>query len=228
MRLCNASRDNFALRGKVLLRTISPYVLMMTQKRCIGTMACTGMELLATMVNYKKFLLETVQRTALAGALGAAALVTMPAAMHVPAQAQSVPLPSPRPNADVGAEPAVQVKQADPQIAAQPVSIETTGSVPVVAAVSGSLKQGLEAISGGSVSRALGIAAGMREGSLERKILSWSIALSGKSGVPSSEIARTAIELPDWPGQETMRRNSEAALAGESLSPQSVIRQHQA
>jgi soluble lytic murein transglycosylase len=162
---------------------------------------------------------ETVQRTALAGALGAAALIAFPAGMLVSAQAQNIPLPSPRPATGLGAETAVQPDSAS----AQPVSMETTGSVPVVAPVSGSLKQGLEAISGGSTSRALAIRAGMRDGSLEQKILSWSIALSGKSGVPSSEIARTAIDLPDWPGQETMRRNSEAALASENLTPQGVI-----
>ena len=154
---------------------------MMTQKRFIGTMACTRMELLANMIDYRKFLLRTVQRTALAGALGAATWLVPP----------------------------MLAAQAQDAVTVQPMS--------------GSLQQGLEAISGGSTQRAIAIREGMREGSLDRKILSWSIALSGKPGVPSSDIARTAIELPDWPGQEIMRRNSEAALASENLPPQSVI-----
>ncbi len=101
--------------------------------------------------------------------------------------------------------------------------METTGSVASVPAINGSLRQGLDALSDKDAPRALSIRDGMKPGSLERKILAWAIALSGQAGIPSSEIARISIDLPDWPGQENMRRNSEAALARENLPPQSVI-----
>ena len=72
--------------------------------------------------------------------------------------------------------------------------------------------------------RALGIRAGMKPGSLDRKILAWAIALSGQKEVSSGEIAGIASDLRDWPGQKAMAVNSEAALAREGLSASSIIR----
>lgn len=164
--------------------------------------------------------------TALAAALGASGWATL--ALPLPAAAQqlespkAIPVPLRRPRANAGSVPE-PVASDQAQSGIQPVSMETTAAIPMVSAVSGSLRQGLDALADKETSRALSIRAGMRTGSLERKVLAFAIALSGQPAIPSSEIARIAIDLPDWPGQETMRRNSEAALAGEDLSPQSVI-----
>ena len=131
----------------------------------------------------------------------------------------AIPVPAPRPGGKPAAEPAVVVSEA----AAIPVSAETTGAIPVAASVSGSLKQGLDALANKDVETALAIRAGMREGSAERKLLAWSIALSGQPGIASADIAAIAIALPDWPGQQAMRSNSEAALAREDVSAQQII-----
>ncbi len=92
------------------------------------------------------------------------------------------------------------------------------------ASKSGTLRQGLDAISKKKISQALSIRNGMRAGSLDRKILAWAIALSGQPGVSSSLIAKVAGDLSSWPGQTAMLRNSELALARENLSSNAVIR----
>ncbi|MCP4074253.1 MAG: lytic transglycosylase domain-containing protein [Hyphomicrobiales bacterium] len=93
-----------------------------------------------------------------------------------------------------------------------------------ILAKSGSLKQGLDAISNKKIKVARAIRKGMKAGSLDRKILAWAIALSGQSGIPSSEIAVISSNLSSWPGQSAMRRNSEAALARENLSAKTIIK----
>lgn len=82
----------------------------------------------------------------------------------------------------------------------------------------------MDALTSKKVDRALAIRAGMPGGSLERKTLAWAIALSGLSGIPSGEISAIARDLPNWPGQEAMRRNAEEALARENLSADAVIK----
>lgn len=102
-----------------------------------------------------------------------------------------------------------------------PVAVKTNSIK--VAALSGNLRDGLDAISNKDMAKALGIRSGMRAGSLDKKILAWAIALSGKSGVPSSEIAGIARDLSTWPGQQAMRRNSEAAMVRENLSSRAIV-----
>ena len=75
----------------------------------------------------------------------------------------------------------------------------------------------------GEISRALGIRAGLVPGSLDRKILAWAIALSGKPGVKSGTILAIAKDLPDWPGQSQMQKNAEIAMETENLSASAVI-----
>ncbi len=170
------------------------------------------------MSTFRKTLLETVNRAVLAGAIFAAASLVAPT-VHASTPGQSVPLPTPRPLDGVPSLDAA-VKEAPEKT----VTLETTGAVPVIAPVSGNLDQGLSALSDKDPQRAMGIAEGMASNSLERKILTWSIAISGQAGIPAAFIARTAAELPDWPAQQTMRANSEAALAGAGLPPQEIIR----
>ena len=53
--------------------------------------------------------------------------------------------------------------------------------------------------------------------------MTWAIGLSNAPGVPSSEIAQAAAELPGWPGMATFRSNSERALYKENPAPSVVI-----
>ena len=103
-----------------------------------------------------------------------------------------------------------------------PVAIKT--SQPKISAIAGNLRKGLDAISAKKTDVARAIRLGMKAGSLDRKILAWAIALSGQNGVPSSQIAQISKDLPSWPGQIAMRRNSEVALARENPSARKIVR----
>ena len=104
--------------------------------------------------------------------------------------------------------------------------IQTKKSVKAVNVTpsSGSLRQGLDAISAKKIDKARSIRLGMRAGSLDRKILAWAIALSSQKGVPSSEIASISADLASWPGQTAMANNWEKALAREGLSASAIVR----
>jgi soluble lytic murein transglycosylase len=62
------------------------------------------------------------------------------------------------------------------------------------------------------------------EGSLDRDILTWAIAMSGDPQVSSGEIAAASRMLATWPGDDTLRINAERALYREKPDPQAVIR----
>jgi soluble lytic murein transglycosylase len=111
---------------------------------------------------------------------------------------------------------AIQAKPLD-------ISLVSSGQKNHASPINGSLKQGLEALRKSDVTRALGIRAGMPPGSLDRKILAWSIAVSGKKGIRSGEISSIARDLAHWPGQKTMSRNAERALSRENLAPSRII-----
>ena len=105
-------------------------------------------------------------------------------------------------------------------------SSETTGSIRKPnnpAAISGSLKSGLDALSDGDTKRARAIRNGMSKDSLDQHILAWAIAVSGAKGVPSVEIATAAHTLKGWPGLSGLRRHSERALYREAPSPKQII-----
>ena len=105
-----------------------------------------------------------------------------------------------------------------------PVAVSRNANVGAnAAALGGTLGDGLDALQDKDATKALGIRESLPAGSLERRLLSWAIALSGLSGISSGEIARTANELTEWPGQQSMRINSEVALASEHLPPQAII-----
>ena len=58
---------------------------------------------------------------------------------------------------------------------------------------------------------------------LDRHILTWAIAMSGDPAVSSTEIAKAAQILSQWPGAEALRNNSERALYREKPDPKTVI-----
>ena len=123
----------------------------------------------------------------------------------------------------------VPVPAARPEAGTQfahATSRETTGSIHKPnnpAAISGSLKGGLDALSDGDTSRARAIRNGMPKDALDQHVLAWAIAVSGAKGVPSVEIATAAHSLKGWPDLSGLRRHSERALYRENPSPQQII-----
>jgi soluble lytic murein transglycosylase len=136
----------------------------------------------------------------------------------VPSAGLPVPELKPFAPAQTRVSPAIQA-------AMHPDPVTTSGiarsSKPT--AIAGSLKSGLDAIASGDVRRAIGIRNGLPSQALDRHILTWAIGLSNAPGVPSSEIAQAAAELPGWPGMATFRNNSERALLKENPAPSVVI-----
>ena len=87
----------------------------------------------------------------------------------------------------------------------------------------GTLKAGLDALSDGDVPAARLYRDKLPDTSLDRHILVWAIAMSGRTEVSSSEIAMAARTLARWPGAEALRKNVEKALLREKAEPQTVI-----
>lgn len=167
----------------------------------------------------KPSLFASMMKTFVFALLTTALAATAPA---VPARAFSlsphdVPVPLARPF----------LPQTDvvPQFAPKP-SDETTASIgrpdnPAV--VDGSLREGLDALTGSDVARARAILQGMPAGSLDRHILLWAIALSGSRDVPSAEIAVAEKRLKGWPGLNVLRDNAERALYRENPPAAQVL-----
>jgi soluble lytic murein transglycosylase len=86
------------------------------------------------------------------------------------------------------------------------------------------LAEGLAALTDKRIDEARSLRDDLPLDSLDRHILAWAVALKGGDGVPSEEIARTARDLPGWPGMEMLRRNSERALLKEAPEPERVLR----
>ena len=63
----------------------------------------------------------------------------------------------------------------------------------------------------------------LEQGSTEWKTLTWAIAISGQSAVPSAMIAETQKVLAGWPGQSILQDNLEEALYRENPSPEAVL-----
>ena len=139
---------------------------------------------------------------------------------QTPTPSAPVPVPGMKPFASTQTRvsPAMQVM-------AKPDPVTTAGitqpSKPSF--IGGSLKSGLDALSADDAQRALSIRNGLPVDALDRHILTWAIGLSNAPGIPSSEIARAATELPGWPGMTTFRNNSERALYKENPAPSIVI-----
>jgi len=134
------------------------------------------------------------------------------ASAATPSASPAVPVPLPKPSA----APAKQ--------AAMP-SFEITGAIPRtsrLATASPELKAGLDALSDKNGAGALAIRDGMAD-SLDRHMLTWSIAVSGLGDVPSAEIAAAQRELKGWPGLSAFRANSERALYRENPAAADVL-----
>jgi soluble lytic murein transglycosylase len=108
---------------------------------------------------------------------------------------------------------------------ATPPSFETTGAIPRgerLAAVNPQLKAGLDALSDRDGAEAIAIRNRMPD-SLDRQMLTWSIAMSGLRDVPAVEIAAAQRQLTGWPGLKAFRANSEKALFRENPAPSAVL-----
>jgi soluble lytic murein transglycosylase len=111
----------------------------------------------------------------------------------------------------------------------QPVDRAATPAAPVNPALPSdkslaTLAEGLAALTAKRIDEARNLRDSLPSDSLDRHILAWALALKGGDAVPSTEIARTARDLPGWPGMEILRRNSERALSRESPAPEAVLR----
>ncbi len=101
---------------------------------------------------------------------------------------------------------------------------ETTNAIETAAgSVSSDLKTGLDALSNKQPAAAIAVRDAMTEGTLDRHILTWAIAVSGQRGVPSFEIADAQRELQGWPGLKSLRANSERALYRENPPAADVL-----
>ncbi|OCO98201.1 MULTISPECIES: lytic transglycosylase domain-containing protein [unclassified Ensifer] len=101
---------------------------------------------------------------------------------------------------------------------------ETTNAIAATAEpVSSDLKAGLDALSSKQPAAAIAARNAMGEGTLDRHILTWAIAVSGQRGVPSLEIADAQRELRGWPGLKSLRANSERALYRENPPAADVL-----
>lgn len=127
------------------------------------------------------------------------ALATTSVAAPLPSG--SVPLPAPRPS--------ISSPEAKLSTASRPASR--------------SLKSGLQALGDKDAGLARSIRDSMPRKSLDRHILTWTIALSGLSGVPSAEIADAVAELKGWPGLSSLPRLFESALFYEKPSVPQVL-----
>ena len=108
---------------------------------------------------------------------------------------------------------------------ATPPSFETTGAIPRgerLASVNPQLKAGLDALSDRDGAEAIAIRNRMPD-SLDRHMLTWSIAMSGLKDVPAAEIASAQRQLQGWPGLKAFRANSERALFRENPAPSAVL-----
>jgi soluble lytic murein transglycosylase len=85
------------------------------------------------------------------------------------------------------------------------------------------LKAGLDAIEAMDIGKARRIRDRLAQDNIDRHILAWAIAFDGGRDVPSIDIARAAVTLPDWPGMARLRRNSERAFYRENPDAKRVI-----
>jgi soluble lytic murein transglycosylase len=88
----------------------------------------------------------------------------------------------------------------------------------------GPLKAGLDALYADDIDDARIYRDKLPDDTLDRRILTWAIAMSGNPAVSSGEISEAARKLADWPGEDTLRKNAERALYREKPDPQSVFR----
>lgn len=112
---------------------------------------------------------------------------------------------------------------------ATPDRSNITGAIPrpmmTGTAVDPQLKAALDALAARQAIQALAIRDTMPATSLDRHILTWAIAVSGQSQVPSREIIEARQELQGWPGLSNLRRYLEQALYRENAPTALVLAQ---
>ena len=116
----------------------------------------------------------------------------------------------------------------DQNIVAAPIATDSqvTGALirtTFVPTVSGTLQSGLDALEKKDQQRARAIRNFMAKNSQDRHILTWAIAQSGLTDIPSSEIAMAMAELKSWPGLTNLRYRWEKALLNENPPTNAVI-----
>ncbi|MBX3575772.1 MAG: lytic transglycosylase domain-containing protein [Rhizobiaceae bacterium] len=132
-----------------------------------------------------------------------------------------------------GLPAAVEAPSAgDPLATTPPVSTETTTSIKdkvafvpdLMLPTGGStarLKAGLDAISSGDAAEALRIRDSLDADSIDRRILTWALAMGGS--LSGDATAGVLAAMPDWPGAATLHRNVERAVAREKRKPAEIV-----
>ncbi|EKF20398.1 lytic transglycosylase domain-containing protein [Nitratireductor pacificus] len=135
------------------------------------------------------------------------------AAQDLPAVA---PTPFARPNAVTAPEAAIdQVTRTATVRPTLPDGLDGRDAQAMLA--------GLDALSLGRLDEARHLRDGLPRKALERRLLSWAIAVSGLQGLTSAEIAATAEDLSGWPDIAGLRAHGERALYRENASPRTVL-----
>ncbi|HTV71208.1 MAG TPA: lytic transglycosylase domain-containing protein [Rhizobiaceae bacterium] len=83
------------------------------------------------------------------------------------------------------------------------------------------LKAGLDALAKGEAADAVKIRDGLDGKSLDRRILTWALAMDG--ALASHELDAVVRDMADWPGADTLRKNRERAVSREKLAPKDFI-----
>ncbi len=161
-------------------------------------------------IELKNFRLDLVASITLAISIAAGSAVH---GMELPRT--GVPIPESRPSDDItGAiDRSIRTSAVPARLDGAPA---TSGDISV-------LKAGLDALSKRDTGAARAAAGRLPERSLDRRILLWAIALRGGDDVSSREIAGIYASLAGWPGQTTMRINSEKALLREKLPAKIIV-----
>lgn len=89
--------------------------------------------------------------------------------------------------------------------------------------VAATLANGLAALDRGATAEALTIRDGLPEGSLDREIMAWSIALAPGSDLEAPALADHLDRFADWPGLDAIRANFERALYKQNPAPRYVL-----
>lgn len=82
------------------------------------------------------------------------------------------------------------------------------------------LKAGLAALVAGQAEEAIALGERMPANSLDRKTLTWAIAVSDIKEIPSLQFHKALSELKNWPGKSIIQYNFERALAREDSQAQ--------
>lgn len=84
-------------------------------------------------------------------------------------------------------------------------------------------RKGIEALATRDIDAARKSRDGLKKGSVDQKLLTWAIALSGDRDVSSKEISDAIKQLNGWPGLNRLEVARERALYRENLMPDDVV-----